>query len=123
MFFYTDPPPAYGNYGNYQPQPPYQQPGYQQPGSYPSNPQSNSGYPNQGGGGYPQANPGYPPQGGQGGYPQSTPYPSAQPGNPGYPSGGYAPPTNMYPQVPNAAPYGNPAPSCESFFVCTSFFL
>lgn len=78
-----------------------QQPGYQQPGSYP-------GYPpqNQGAGGYPQPN---------AGYPQSNPYP-----NPGaYPSQ----PPNMYPSVPNAAPYGNPAPSCELFLVCTMFFF
>lgn len=89
-----DPPPNYGGYG--QQQPDYQPQGYPQPGGgYPGYPQS---------GGYGQPNGNYPPQG----YPQSNPYPS---------SGGYpAQPSNVYPQVPNAAPYGNPAPSCEFCF-------
>ncbi|XP_055312976.1 WW domain-binding protein 2 isoform X2 [Sitodiplosis mosellana] len=97
----NNPPPSYGNYG--QAQPGYQQPGHQaqgypQPGGYPSYPQSGGyGQPNSGNAGYPS----------EGGYPQSNPYPSPYPN-----AGGYPPQSNnTYPQVPNATPYGNPAPS------------
>lgn len=115
-FILLDPPPSYG----------YQQPGYQPPPSYPSNPQSAGSFTPQSG--YPQSTPGYPPQGSyptNPGYPQSNPnYPQSNPNYPqsnsgyppqsAYPSAGGYPPSSMYPQVPNAAPYGNPAPSCES---------